>query len=52
MPDSGLIVPPDVFTVAHSELIIALAARHRLPAVYAFGYLVPPGGLARISHTK
>ena len=43
--DSGLIVPPDVFTVSHSNLIIALAARHRLPAVYAFGYLVSAGGL-------
>jgi putative ABC transport system substrate-binding protein len=43
--DSGLIVPPDVFTVAHSGLIIALTARHRLPAVYAFGYLVADGGL-------
>jgi putative ABC transport system substrate-binding protein len=45
VPDSALIVPPDVFTVVHSELIITLAARHRLPAVYAFGYLVSAGGL-------
>lgn len=45
MPDSGLIVPPDIFTVSHSDLIIALAARHRLPAVYAFGNLVSDGGL-------
>ena len=45
VPDSGLFVPPDVFTVVHSELIITLAARHRLPAVYAFGYLVSAGGL-------
>ena len=45
VPDSGLVVPPDVFTVVHSELIITLAARHRLPAVYAFGYLVSAGGL-------
>ena len=44
-PDSGLIVPPDVFTAANGELIIALAAQHRLPAVYAFGYLVSAGGL-------
>jgi len=43
--DTGLIVPPDVFTVAHSDLIIALAARHRLPAVYWVGYLVAKGGL-------
>jgi putative ABC transport system substrate-binding protein len=45
VPDSGLLIPPDVFTVAHRKLIIALAARHRLPAVYAFGYLVAAGGL-------
>jgi putative ABC transport system substrate-binding protein len=45
VPGSGLIMPPDVFTAAHGDLIIALAARHRLPAVYAFGYLVSAGGL-------
>ena len=45
VPDSGLIVPPDILTATHGELIIALAARHRLPAVYAFGYLVSAGGL-------
>jgi putative ABC transport system substrate-binding protein len=44
-PGSGLIVPPDIFTVTHSRLIIALAVEHRLPAVYAFGYLVAAGGL-------
>jgi putative ABC transport system substrate-binding protein len=40
-----MIVPPDVFTVSHGDLIIALAARYRLPAVYAFGTLVSAGGL-------
>ena len=44
-PDSGIIVPPDLFTATHGELIVALAAKHRLPAVYAFGYLVSAGGL-------
>jgi putative tryptophan/tyrosine transport system substrate-binding protein len=44
-PNSGLIVPPDVFTVTHSDLIISSAARHRLPAVFAFGYLVANGAL-------
>lgn len=44
-PGSALIVAPDVFTVTNSDLIIALAARYRLPAVYAFGYLVAAGGL-------
>jgi putative ABC transport system substrate-binding protein len=45
MPGTGLLVAPDIFTAAHGDLIIALAARHRLPAVYAFGYLVAAGGL-------
>ena len=45
VPDSGLIVPPDILTATHADLVIALAARHRLPAVYAFGYLVAAGGL-------
>jgi ABC-type uncharacterized transport system substrate-binding protein len=45
VPDSGLVVPPDIFTVEHGDLIIALTARHRLPAVYAFDYLVAAGGL-------
>jgi putative ABC transport system substrate-binding protein len=31
--------------VAHSDLIIALAARHRLPAVYPFRLFVASGGL-------
>ena len=34
----GLIVLPDPFTAAHRELIIALAARHRVPAIYALRF--------------
>jgi putative ABC transport system substrate-binding protein len=45
MPGSGLLVTPDIYTLANSNLIIAMAAQHRLPAVYAFGYLVSAGGL-------
>jgi putative ABC transport system substrate-binding protein len=45
VPDSGLIVPPDVFTASSGNLIIELAARHQLPTVYAFAYLVSAGGL-------
>jgi putative tryptophan/tyrosine transport system substrate-binding protein len=43
---TGLIVPPSSLAVAHRELIIALAARHPLPAVYAYRYYVASGGLA------
>jgi putative ABC transport system substrate-binding protein len=45
VPDSGLILPPDSTTIAHRDLIIALAARHRLPAVYALHLFVAAGGL-------
>jgi putative ABC transport system substrate-binding protein len=44
-PNGALVVAPDLTTAAHGRLIISLAARHRLPAVYAFGYLVAAGGL-------
>ena len=37
--------PPNATIVSHRDLIIALAARHRLPAVYAFRQFVAAGGL-------
>jgi ABC-type uncharacterized transport system substrate-binding protein len=45
VPDSGLVVLPDPMTNTHSALIIALAARHRLPAVYWIRFYVVGGGL-------
>jgi putative ABC transport system substrate-binding protein len=42
---AGLIVVPDVTTVRHRHLIISLAARHRLPAIYPFRYFAGDGGL-------
>jgi putative ABC transport system substrate-binding protein len=44
-PGGGLVVPPDNFLYVHRELIFALAARHRLPAVYPFRFMVREGGL-------
>jgi putative ABC transport system substrate-binding protein len=44
-PNGGLVLPPDTTTVVHRDQIIALAARHRLPAVYALRILVAAGGL-------
>lgn len=41
----GLVVLPSVFTVANRAAIIAAAARHRLPAIYAFPFFVRDGGL-------
>jgi putative ABC transport system substrate-binding protein len=44
-PNGGLLLPPDVNTNAHLDLIIALAARYRLPAVYSDRLFVRAGGL-------
>ena len=44
-PNGGLFVPPDNTTVQYRDLVISLAARHRLPAVYAFRQFVIAGGL-------
>src|SRR5262249_2934705 len=43
--NSGLVVTGHPTAVAHRELIIALAARHRLPAVYAVRAFGAAGGL-------
>ena len=43
--NDGLIVTIGTLTDAHRELISALAARHRLPAVYPFPFFVRRGGL-------
>jgi putative ABC transport system substrate-binding protein len=44
-PNGGLIVTAAPRTLLHRDLIITLAARHRLPAVYAFRNFVTAGGL-------
>jgi putative ABC transport system substrate-binding protein len=44
-PDSGLIVLPDFFTSAHRDVIVRLAARHRMPAIYPFRSFAESGGL-------
>jgi len=41
----GLIVTPSALTATQRDLIIALAARHRLPAIYSFGFYAESGGL-------
>jgi putative ABC transport system substrate-binding protein len=43
--NGGLIVTAGGLTNAHRDLISALAARHRLPAVYPYRYFVAAGGL-------
>ena len=44
-PNGGLIVTASALAHVHRELIIALAARHKLPAVYPTRYFVTAGGL-------
>jgi putative ABC transport system substrate-binding protein len=44
-PNGGLILTASALAARHRELIIALAARHKLPAVYFRGYYVATGGL-------
>jgi putative ABC transport system substrate-binding protein len=44
-PNGGLIVTAAPLATRHRDLIIALAARHRLPAVYASRVFVSAGGL-------
>jgi ABC-type uncharacterized transport system substrate-binding protein len=44
-PNNGLIVLPGASTLLHRKLIIGLAARQNLPAVYPFRYHVADGGL-------
>ena len=43
--NGGLIVTASSATALRRKLIIMLAARHRLPAVYPFRYFVTDGGL-------
>jgi putative tryptophan/tyrosine transport system substrate-binding protein len=45
VPNGGLVVIPDLAATVHRDLIIALAARHRVPAVYFARYWVAAGGL-------
>ena len=45
MPNAGLLVLPDPTTVAHRDLVIAIAARNHLPTVYPFRLFVAAGGL-------
>jgi len=44
-PNGGLIVTGSTLAVVHRDLIVTLAARHKLPAVYVARYFVAGGGL-------
>jgi ABC-type uncharacterized transport system substrate-binding protein len=45
LPNGGLVVTGSTLAGVHRHLIIALAVRYRLPAVYSLRYLVADGGL-------
>ena len=44
-PGAGLIVMPDIFNTINRDLIIAMAARYRVPAIYFFRAFADSGGL-------
>jgi putative ABC transport system substrate-binding protein len=44
-PNRGLIIAPTVITFVNSKLIVEVAARYRLPAIYSFAYYPKAGGL-------
>jgi putative ABC transport system substrate-binding protein len=44
-PNGGLIVTASGLAIVHRELIVTLAARHQLPAVYYYRFFVTDGGL-------
>src|SRR5271157_2261758 len=43
-PNGALIVAPNGVTIFHRDLIIALAAQYRLPAVYPYRFFAASGG--------
>jgi putative ABC transport system substrate-binding protein len=44
--NDGLIVTSNALALVHRNLIVTLAARHRLPTIYPFRFFVTAGGLA------
>jgi putative tryptophan/tyrosine transport system substrate-binding protein len=44
-PNSGLIIAPHAITFANREILVELAARYHLPAIYAFRTFASSGGL-------
>jgi putative tryptophan/tyrosine transport system substrate-binding protein len=44
-PNGGLILTAGAMSLLHYDLIVTLAARHKLPAIYAYRHIVAAGGL-------
>jgi putative tryptophan/tyrosine transport system substrate-binding protein len=49
MPNGGMVLPPDSTTFFHRDLIIRLAARHRLPSMHSARHWVEAGSLMSYS---
>jgi len=45
IPNSGLVVAPNLTTQSHRDLVITLTARYRLPTVYSYRSFILEGGL-------
>src|SRR5262245_1770036 len=43
--NGGMVVTGSALAIVHCDLIVALAARHRLPTVYCQRFMVTSGGL-------
>jgi putative ABC transport system substrate-binding protein len=52
VPNGGLVLIPDTNSNLHRDLIVALAARYRLPAVYSDRVYVAAGGLMCYSTSR
>jgi putative tryptophan/tyrosine transport system substrate-binding protein len=52
VPNGGLVLIPDTNSNLHRDLIVALAARYRLPAVYSDRVFVAAGGLMCYSTSR
>jgi putative ABC transport system substrate-binding protein len=44
-PATGAVLLPDLFTLAHYQLIVALAEQYHLPTVYSYRFIAEQGGL-------
>jgi putative ABC transport system substrate-binding protein len=49
VPNGGVVLPPSATITDHQDLVITLAAKHRLPAAYAQRLFVVAGGLMSYS---
>ena len=47
-PNGGAILTSTALGAFNRNLLIALAARHKLPAIYSTGYFARDGGLGRL----